>query len=102
MAYAERLAADASTRRHLRRVGTALARGVAQLAVTLDPRMVVLGGAFVPLGEVLVPSVREALAESFTGRDCEVAMSTMGLHAASVGAAVDALDEVFEGRRLPA
>lgn len=102
VAYAERLAADGSTGRNLRRIGTALGRGVAQLAVTLDPRMVVLGGAFVPLGEVLVPSVREALTESFTGSDCEVALSTMGLHAASVGAAVDALDEVFEGRRLPA
>jgi hypothetical protein len=48
-----------------------------------------------------VPAVREALAVSFTGSDCEVALSTMGLHAASVGAAVDALDDVFEGRRLP-
>ncbi len=101
VAYAERLAADTTARRDLRRVGTALGRGVAQLAVTLDPQMVVLGGAFVPLGEVLVPAVREALGESFTARDCEVALSTMGLHAASVGAAVDALDDVFEGRRLP-
>jgi hypothetical protein len=28
-----------------------------------------------------------------------VALSTLGLHAASVGAAVDALDEVYAGRR---
>lgn len=101
VAYAERLAADATAPRSVRRIGTSLGRGVAQLAATLDPAMVVLGGAFVPLGAVLVPAVRSALAESFTGSDCEVALSTMGLHAASVGAAVDALDDVFEGRRLP-
>jgi len=101
VAYAERLAGIPAAGRDLRRTGIALGRGVAQLAVTLDPRMVVLGGAFVPLGKQLVPAVRTALEESFTG-GCEVTLSTMGLHAASVGAAVDALDEVFDGRRLPA
>jgi hypothetical protein len=64
--------------------------------------MVVLGGAFVPLGRLLVPAVEEAVARGFTG-GCTVALSTLGLHAASVGAAVDALDDVYAGRRsLPA
>jgi predicted NBD/HSP70 family sugar kinase len=99
VAYAERVAGVPEARPGLRRVGAALGRGVAQLAVTLDPRMIVLGGAFVPLGEVLVPAVEAALERTFTGPGCEVALSTMGLHAASVGAAVDALDEVFAGHR---
>ena len=103
VAYAERLAADPAARPGLLEVAHSLGRGVAQLAVTLDPRMVVLGGAFVPLADTLVPAVEAALAEGFTGRGAEVALSTLGLHAASVGAAVDALDDVYAGRRsLPA
>lgn len=103
VAYAERLAGSPAARPGLEQVATALGRGVAQLAITLDPRMVVLGGSFVPLGEILAPAVESALAEAFTGPGCQVALSTLGLHAASVGAAVDALDDVFAGRRsLPA
>lgn len=99
VSYAERLAGLPEARAGLARIGQALGRGVAQLAVTLDPRMVVLGGAFVPLGEMLLPEVERALDGTFTGNGCTVALSTLGLHAASVGAAVDALDEVYAGRR---
>lgn len=99
VAYAERLAKTPGTESGLNRIGEALGRGVAQLAVTLDPRMVVLGGSFVPIGEALIPPVEAALAASFTGTGCTVALSTLGLHAASVGAAVDALDDVYAGRR---
>ena len=99
VAYAERLTRTPGTRPGLTRVGEALGSGVAQLAVTLDPGMVVLGGSFVPLGEALIPEVESALAEGFTGSGCAVALSTLGLHAASVGAAVDALDDVYAGRR---
>jgi predicted NBD/HSP70 family sugar kinase len=99
VSYAERLIVTPGANDGLIEIGTALGRGVAQLAATLDPRMIVLGGSFVPLGEVLVPAVEKALAEGFTGRGCAVALSTLGLHAASVGAAVDALDDVYAGRR---
>lgn len=104
VSYAVRVAAAPGTRPAILALGDALARGVAQLTLTLDPRMVVLGGAFVPLGDVLVPAVERAIAAGFTGPGCTVALSTLGLHAASVGAAVDALDEVYAGRRslLPA
>jgi predicted NBD/HSP70 family sugar kinase len=103
VAYAVRLAADPAARPGLLEVARSLARGVAQLAVTLDPQMVVLGGAFVPLADALVPAVEAALAEGFPGLGAEVALSTLSLHAASVGAAVDALDDVYAGRRaLPA
>ncbi len=97
--YAQRVVTIAAARPGLIRIGEALGRGVAQLAATLDPAMVVLGGAFVPLGEVLVPAVEAALAAGFTGPGCTVALSTLGLHAASVGAALDALDDVYAGRR---
>jgi predicted NBD/HSP70 family sugar kinase len=53
VAYAERLTRTAGTRPGLTKIGDALGRGVAQLAATLAPRTVVLGGAFVPLGEML-------------------------------------------------
>ncbi len=99
VSYAERLAGIPGTYRALAGIGASLGRGVAQLAATLDPAMIVLGGSFVPIGEALVPAVEEALAASFTGRGCTVALSTLGLHAASVGAAVDALDDVYAGRR---
>ena len=97
--YAERLAADPTAAPGLAVVAAALGRGVAQLAATLDPQVVVLGGAFVPLADTLVPAVTAALAEGFTGAGCRVVPSTLGLHAASVGAAVDALDDVYAGRR---
>jgi predicted NBD/HSP70 family sugar kinase len=99
VSYAERLTHVPDAAPGLTRIGRALGRGVAQLAVTLDPRMVVLGGAFVPLGDALTREVEEALNASFTGKGCTVALSTLGLHAASVGAALDALDEVYAGRR---
>jgi predicted NBD/HSP70 family sugar kinase len=99
VSYAERLAAIPGIGERLAPVADALARGVARLAATLDPRMIVLGGSFVPLGDVLVPAVEEALAAGFTGSGCTVSLSTLGLHAASTGAAVDALDDVFSGRR---
>jgi len=34
---------------------------------TLDPGMIVLGGSFVPLGELIVPAVEEAVAKGFAG-----------------------------------
>ncbi len=104
VSYAERVVATPGTEPAILAVAEALARGVAQLTATLDPRMIVLGGSFVPLGPLLVPALEEAIAAGFTGPGCTVALSTLGLHAASVGAAVDALDDVYAGRRslLPA
>ena len=57
-------------------------------------------GSFVPLADVLVPAVRGGAGRRLhRTRCCTVALSTLGLHAASVGAAVDALDDVYAGRR---
>jgi predicted NBD/HSP70 family sugar kinase len=99
VAYAERLVHTAGTGPAIAQVGAALALGVAQLTATLDPQMVVLGGSFVPLGKVLVPAVERAIASAFTGAGATVALSELGLNAASVGAAIDALDDVYSGRR---
>ena len=98
VAYTQRLAGTPGIEDALSVIGAALGRGVAQLGATLDPRMVVLGGSFVPVGPALVPAVEAALAEGFTGPGCTVALSSLGLHAASVGAAIDALDDVYAGR----
>ena len=99
VAYAERVSRTPGTEAAVRALGDALARGVTILTTTLDPQMVVLGGSFVPLGEVLVPAVEHAIASAFTGAGPTVALSELGLNAASVGAAIDALDDVYSGRR---
>jgi predicted NBD/HSP70 family sugar kinase len=103
VAYAGRLVGDLGpeleTNEGVRDIAASLGRGVALLNATLDPRMIVLGGSFVPLGPLFVPAIEKAVSRGFSGAGCTVALSTLGLHAASVGAAVDALDDVYDGRR---
>lgn len=84
----------------VREVGRRLGAGVVALAGLLDPAVVVLGGYFVPLGPLLVPVVEQALQEWLLGageRRCAVELSTLGLGAASTGAATGALTGVFDG-----
>ncbi|WP_445257279.1 ROK family transcriptional regulator [Nocardioides aurantiacus] len=99
VAYAARVAALPDAEVRLRPVVEAMVRGVTGLALGLDPAVVVLGGAFVPLADVLVPALEAALDHGFTGPGTRVAPSSLGLHAASVGAALDALDATYAGRR---
>ena len=99
VSYAERVIRTPGAAAAVLALADALARGISALTTTLDPSMIVLGGSFVPLGEILVPAAEQALAGGFTGAGCTVALSSLGLHAASVGAALDALDDVFSGRR---
>jgi predicted NBD/HSP70 family sugar kinase len=82
-------------------VARSLAAGVATLVSVLDPQTVVLGGYFVPLGPWLLPVVQQAVTEQVLAADarrCSVALSSLGLHAASSGAAADVLADVFSGR----
>ncbi len=91
---------DPTVRAGLQEIAERLARGVAMLVTVLDPRLVVLGGAFVPLGPWLLPAVEEALRTTvFAPRSggCTVELSRLGLHAASTGAAAAVLSEVFAG-----
>ncbi|KQT94072.1 hypothetical protein ASG49_03910 [Marmoricola sp. Leaf446] len=99
VAYAARVAALPDAATLLEPVVAAMVRGVTGLALGLDPAVVVLGGAFVPLADVLVPALEQALGAGFTGPGTRVAPSSLGLHAASVGAALDALDATYAGRR---
>lgn len=71
-----------------------LAAGLVTLAATLDPQLVVLGGSFVPLGPWLLPVVRREVAAMSAA---QVELSTLGLHAASTGAAADVLGQVYAG-----
>jgi predicted NBD/HSP70 family sugar kinase len=84
----------------VRAVADRLARGVATLVTTLNPQMVVLGGSFVPLGPWIEPTVREAIAARVLAESagCAVALSELGLHAASDGAAAEVLAGVYAGR----
>jgi predicted NBD/HSP70 family sugar kinase len=96
-----RAATDPAVRDALAEVATALGTGLVTLAGVLDPAVIVLGGSFVPLGPLLVPEVERALATGLLGggsRRCVVALSTLGLGAASTGAAADVLSDVFDGR----
>jgi len=102
---AERVAAlarrDPTARAAVRRVAADLGAGLVPLVGALDPEVVVLGGYFVPLGPWVLPVVRRALdrrrGPGRTNTPCRVVLSTLGLNAASTGAATDVLGDVYAG-----
>jgi predicted NBD/HSP70 family sugar kinase len=99
-AVAARAKEDPGVADALGQVAGNLASGVVTLVSLLDPEIVVLGGYFVPLGPWLLPVVQQAVQDEVlagTSRRCSVALSTLGLHAASAGAAADVLADVFSG-----
>nr|WP_254451039.1 ROK family transcriptional regulator [Aeromicrobium stalagmiti] len=99
-AVADRAASDDSVRTALAALGGHLGRGIATLAAVLDPSAIVLGGYFVPLGEHVVPAAQQVLAERLPSADIhlpEIRLSTLGIHAAALGAAEHALADVFTG-----
>jgi predicted NBD/HSP70 family sugar kinase len=91
---ARRCPDDAAVRAGVARLARSLATGLVTLAATLDPQLIVLGGSFVPLGEWLLPEVTRELGAA---GGCRVELSTLGLHAASTGAAAAVLAEVYAG-----
>ncbi|HET8616456.1 MAG TPA: ROK family protein [Actinomycetales bacterium] len=99
-AVAARAERDPTVAARLGDVARGLASGIVTLVSMLDPEMVVLGGYFVPLGPWLLPVVEQAVRDDVLAgstRRCTVALSTLGLHAASSGAAADVLSGVFTG-----
>ena len=105
-ALAERAATDPDVRAVLTRVGEDVGLGIAMLAGVLDPEVVVLGGYFVPLGELVLAPARETLdrrlASAAQARP-ELRLSTLGIQAAALGAAEQAFADVFAGSvELPA
>ncbi|HEY5420381.1 MAG TPA: hypothetical protein VIL10_06575 [Marmoricola sp.] len=68
----------------------------------MDPQVIVLGGYFVPLGEhVLAPAravLNERLAAAQTRLPPSGRLSTLGIHAAAIGAAERSLQSVLSGQ----
>lgn len=104
IAVAERAVDDADVRDALIVVGRDVGTGLATLAAVLDPLAIVLGGYFVPLGEYIVPSAQQVLAERLPSASLhlpEIRLSSLGIHAAALGAAEHALATVFAGSVTP-
>jgi len=99
-AVAERAALDPDVRAVLTRVGEDVGLGLAMLAGVLDPEVVVLGGYFVPLGELVLGPARATLdrrlASAVQVRP-ELRLSTLGIQAAALGAAEQVFADVFAG-----
>jgi predicted NBD/HSP70 family sugar kinase len=108
LASAESVAARARTdeqvRRRLSQVGSDVGLGLAVLTQVLDPAVVVLGGYFVPLGELVLGPARRTLGERLVGpaRGPELRLGALGIEAAALGAAEQVFSDVFSGaRKLP-
>ncbi len=100
-AVAARAEHDAGVRRALAELGDAVGLGLATLANVLDPAVIVLGGYFVPLGEHLLAPARAVLDDrlvSETRVRPSLRFSTLGMHAAALGAAERSLADVLAGR----
>ncbi|MEU6844026.1 ROK family transcriptional regulator [Streptomyces sp. NPDC046716] len=91
-------AGDPSTVEALDRVAHDLGLGLALLADVLNPRLVVLGGYFTYIGDLLLDRVREMLRTRVMAPlagGCEVRLSALGFTAAAHGGAHLALDTVY-------
>ncbi|WP_374454318.1 ROK family protein [Nocardioides sp.] len=99
-AVASRAADDPAVREGLERVGRDLGLGLAMLSSVLDPGVVVLGGYFVPLGDLVLEPARRTLDERLASAAQvrpELRLSTLGIQAAALGAAEQSLGPVFAG-----
>nr|WP_242680484.1 ROK family protein [Nocardioides sp. IC4_145] len=99
-AVAARAADDLAARATVERVGEDLGLGLAILAGVLDPAVVVLGGYFVPLGELVLGPARRVL-DARLASDVQVRpelrLGTLDLRAAALGAAEQSLARVLTG-----
>jgi predicted NBD/HSP70 family sugar kinase len=90
---------DARTLQAFERVARALGYGASMLVNLVNPRVLVLGGYFARLGELLLPWVEEELASRVVAPDlggCRVTLSRLGLAAAATGAAYAALQPILD------
>lgn len=81
-------------------VGGDVGLGLAMLTSVLDPAVIVLGGYFVPLGELVLAPARAALdarLASAAQHRPELRLSTLGIEAAAIGAAEQSFTDVFSG-----
>ncbi len=99
-AVASRALTDAEVRAGLARLGRDVGLGLAVLATVLDPAVVVLGGYFVPLGELVLAPARQTLDErlvSAVQTRPELRLGALGIQAAALGAAEWSFGELFGG-----
>lgn len=100
-AVAELAAADPAVRSVVEEIGTHLGRGLAILTGLLDPAVIVLGGYFGPLANVVLApasaALDAALAAPVLGRP-DLRVGELGTESAALGAAERALGEVYDGR----
>lgn len=99
-AVAERAETEPDVRAALHRLGRDVGLGLVTLANVLDPEVVVLGGYFVPLGEHVLAPARTVLHDrlgSQARQPPSVRLSTLGIHAAAMGAAERSLQKVLTG-----
>jgi predicted NBD/HSP70 family sugar kinase len=99
-AVAERATSDARVRAGLERVGRDVGMGIAMLSSVLDPEVVVMGGYFAPLGDLVLEPARRTLDERLASTvqvRPELRPSTLGIRAAALGAAEQSLGPVFAG-----
>ena len=99
-AVAARARTDAGVRAGLERVGRDVGLGIAMLSSVLDPEVVVLGGYFAPLGDLVLEPARRTLDERLASAvqvRPELRTSTLGIQAAALGAAEQSLGPVFAG-----
>ncbi len=75
-------------------VGEALGRGLAMLAVVLDPQIIVIGGAVAAAGDLLLSPARQAFRERFEGATHRpipsIVPSRLGANGGAIGAGLAA------------
>jgi predicted NBD/HSP70 family sugar kinase len=99
-AVATRALTDGRIRAGLARIGHDVGLGIAVLTQVLDPAVVVLGGYFVPLGDMVLGPARRTLDErlvSDTQRRPELRPGALGIQAAALGAAEWSFGDLFAG-----
>jgi predicted NBD/HSP70 family sugar kinase len=101
-AVAARASTDPEVRAALVRLGRDVGLGLSVLATVLDPAVVVLGGYFVPLGELVLAEARRTLDARLVApvqRRPELRLGALGIEAAALGAAEQSLARVFSGEQ---
>lgn len=99
---AARAESEPRVREVLARVGRDVGLGIAMLTSVLDPGVVVLGGYFVPLGDLVLGPARRTLDERLASEAQhrpELRLSTLGIQAAAMGAAEQSFAPVLAGER---
>ncbi|GAB3251411.1 ROK family protein [Nocardioides dilutus] len=99
-AVATRALTDVAVRSGLARIGRDVGLGIAVLTQVLDPGVVVLGGYFVPLGDLVLGPARRTLDERLVSEvqhRPELRPGALGIQAAALGAAEWSFGDLLAG-----